>query len=49
VQRTYADAEAGALLALVGSDGFIEIAVCEGSAAEHLGLGIGARVEVRGL
>jgi S-adenosylmethionine hydrolase len=49
VQRTYADLEPGALLALVGSSGFLEVAVCKGSAAERLGLGVGATVEVQGL
>jgi S-adenosylmethionine hydrolase len=48
VSRTYADAAPGALLALVGSDGYLEIAVREGSAAERVGLGIGTSVEVRG-
>jgi S-adenosylmethionine hydrolase len=46
--RTYADAAPGELLALAGSNGFLEIAVREGSAAERLGLGIGASVEVWG-
>ena len=36
--RTYADAASGAPLALVGSSGYIEVAVREGSAAETLGL-----------
>lgn len=43
--RTYAEAEAGALLALVGSAGLLEIAVNGGSAARHLRLG--RRAEVR--
>lgn len=49
VRRTYADVEPGALLALVGSSGYLEVAVREGSAAERLGLGVGATVEVQGL
>lgn len=49
VRRTYADVAPGALLALVGSAGYLEVAVREGSAAERLGLGVGAAVEVRGL
>lgn len=49
VREMYAEVEPGALLALVGSDGYLEIAVCEGSAAERLGLGVGATVEVQGL
>jgi S-adenosylmethionine hydrolase len=47
--RTYADVEKGTLLALVGSDGYLELAVREGSAAERLGLGIGATLTVRGM
>ena len=49
VCRTYAQAPVGTLLALVGSDGYVEIAVREGSAAERLGLGVGATLEVRGV
>lgn len=49
VRYTYAEVEPDALLALVGSDGFLEIAVREGSAAKRLGLGVGAIVEVQGL
>ncbi len=49
VQRTYADVEKGGLLALVGSDGYLEIAVREGSAAERLGLGVGATLVVWGM
>jgi S-adenosylmethionine hydrolase len=32
----------------VGSDGYLEIAVREGNAATHLGLGVGSVVEVQG-
>jgi len=39
---TYAMAERGALVALSGSEGLLEIAVREGSAAEALGVGAGA-------
>lgn len=49
VRRTYADVAPGELLALVGSSGYVEIAVREGSAAERLGLGVGAAVVVQGL
>jgi S-adenosylmethionine hydrolase len=49
VRHTYADVEPDALVALVGSGGFLEIAVREGSAAKRLGLGVGAEVEVQGL
>jgi S-adenosylmethionine hydrolase len=44
--RTYADAEPGALVALVGSTGRLEIAVVQGSAAERLHLGVGTPVLV---
>ena len=44
--RTYADAEAGEALALMGSSGYVEVAVREGSAAEALGLGRGDAVRV---
>ncbi|MCY4455024.1 MAG: SAM-dependent chlorinase/fluorinase [Chloroflexi bacterium] len=44
--RTYADAEAGEALALIGSSGYVEVAVREGSAAEALGLRRGAVVRV---
>jgi S-adenosylmethionine hydrolase len=49
VHHSYADALPGGLLALIGSDGFLEIAVREGSAAERLALGVGAPVEVWGI
>ena len=45
--RTYADVPPDELVALVGSDGYLEIAVRDGSAAERLGLDVGAVVEVR--
>ena len=38
VHRTYAEVETGEVLALVGSEGHLEIAVREGSAARKLGL-----------
>lgn len=44
--RTYGDVAPGELLAYVGSAGTVEIAVREGSAAEQLGVGRGAPVEV---
>jgi S-adenosylmethionine hydrolase len=49
VRHTYADVAPGALLALVGSDGYLELAVRDGSAAERLGIGVGAPVEVWGM
>jgi S-adenosyl-L-methionine hydrolase (adenosine-forming) len=45
--RTYGDAEPGALVALIGSGGRLEVAVVNGSAAARLGLGVGAVVELR--
>lgn len=44
VRRTYAEVESGGITAVVGSTGFIELAVRDGSAAEVLGVGRGARV-----
>lgn len=46
IRRTYGDVAPGEPLALIGSSGLLEIAVREGSAAELLGLGVGARVEI---
>ncbi|MFQ5745894.1 MAG: S-adenosyl-l-methionine hydroxide adenosyltransferase family protein [Gemmatimonadota bacterium] len=45
--RTYAEAAPGELLALVGSDRHLEIAVRDGSAAERLSVGRDAPVVVR--
>jgi S-adenosylmethionine hydrolase len=47
VQRTYETAAPGALLAVCGSTGLVEIAVRDGSAAERLGLGRGSPVLFR--
>jgi S-adenosylmethionine hydrolase len=44
--RTYSDVAPGGLLAYVGSDGTVEIAVRDGSAAERLGVGVGGRIRV---
>ena len=44
LKRTFSDVATGGLLAFIGSGGAIEIAVRDGSAANRLGLGIGARV-----
>jgi S-adenosyl-L-methionine hydrolase (adenosine-forming) len=43
---TYSDVPSGALLALESRHGYLEFACREGSAAEVLGAGVGARVEV---
>jgi hypothetical protein len=46
IRRTYAEAERGELLALIGSSGYLEIAVREGSAAQTLGLRVGNAVQI---
>lgn len=45
--QTYADVAEGELLALINSDGLLEIAVRNGSAAETLGVSRGAEVLLR--
>jgi S-adenosyl-L-methionine hydrolase (adenosine-forming) len=45
--RTYGEAESGSLVALVSSNGALEIAVAQGSAAARLGVRTGAPVEVQ--
>jgi hypothetical protein len=44
--RTYADAKPGEALALIGSSGYLEVAVRAGSAAQALGLQRGGVVRV---
>jgi S-adenosylmethionine hydrolase len=44
LSRSYSDADEGALVALVGSSGLVEIALRDGSAAAHLGLTRGSAV-----
>jgi S-adenosylmethionine hydrolase len=44
--RTYGEAAAGELVALVSSLGTLEVAVCQGSAAARLGAAVGAPVRV---
>ncbi len=46
VRRTYAEADSGEALALIGSSGFLEIAVRDGSAAQQFGATRGTRVRV---
>jgi S-adenosylmethionine hydrolase len=46
-RKTYGVAAPGALLALVNSDGRVEVAVRDGSAAARLGVGVGDEVRVR--
>jgi S-adenosylmethionine hydrolase len=47
VRRTYADARVGEPVAVVGSTGFIEVAIRDGDAARALQLSRGARVILR--
>jgi S-adenosylmethionine hydrolase len=47
LRRTFADVAVGALVPYLGSDGAVEIAVRNGSAARRLGLGVGGEVRVR--
>ena len=47
IRRTYTEVGPGELVALVGSTGFIEIAVRDGSAAQKLGLSRGAAVTLK--
>ena len=47
IARTYGDVASGALIALIGSSGLVEIAVRDGSAADRLGVVRGARVILR--
>lgn len=45
LSRTYGEGEG--LLALIGSSGYLEIALKDGSASAHLGVDIGAQVNIR--
>jgi S-adenosyl-L-methionine hydrolase (adenosine-forming) len=47
LRQTYNDVASGDLLAYVGSDGAVEIAVRDGSAARRLGVGVGGWVRAR--
>ena len=47
VQRTYSESPAGMLVALVGSSGFLEVAINQGSAAAVLGAEAGDVIEVQ--
>jgi S-adenosylmethionine hydrolase len=49
LSRTFADVEPAQFVAYLGSDGYLEIAVREGSAALRLGVDIGDPVWVRGM
>jgi hypothetical protein len=45
--NAYAEVSDGALAALVGSDGVVEVAVRNGNAAQRLGVGIGTGIELQ--
>lgn len=47
--RTYSDVAVGELLALIGSSGYLEIAVRTGRASDFIAMGIGAVVKVWGI
>lgn len=47
IRRTFGEAERGDLLALVESNGFLELAVNQGSAAARLDVSIGDRIELQ--
>ncbi len=44
--RAYAESAAGELFVIVGSSGYLEVAVNQGSAAQRLGVGTGSPVEL---
>jgi S-adenosylmethionine hydrolase len=46
IRRTYAEAERGELLALIGSSGYLEIAMREDSAAEKVGAVVGDTLNI---
>jgi S-adenosylmethionine hydrolase len=48
VQRTYGDVAAGGVVVVPGSDGLLEVAVREGSAAEHFAASLGTSVRIEG-
>ena len=47
IDRTYGDRPIGTLMALVGSSGYLEVAMARGSAAGQIGAEVGASVTVR--
>ena len=47
LSTTYGDVSDGELVALIGSDGWVEVGQRNGSAVERLGLSIGGRIRVR--
>ncbi len=49
IRRTYGESAIGAVVAIVGSHGFVEIAVNCGNAQERLGLSLGDRITIGAL
>jgi S-adenosylmethionine hydrolase len=47
IRRTYGECAPGESLALVGSEGMLEVAINQGNGAQQLGLGIGDSVEIK--
>ncbi len=47
LRRTFGDVPTGGLVAYLGSNGDVEVAVRDGSAARRLGIGVGGRVRAR--
>ncbi|GAC1470927.1 MAG: hypothetical protein NVSMB9_16540 [Isosphaeraceae bacterium] len=47
IQRTYGESRTGALIALIGSGGWLEVAMVNGDAAQQLAVGLGTTVRVR--
>lgn len=47
IRRTYGECEPGEALALVGSEGMLEVAINQGRGAQQLALSIGDKVEVK--
>lgn len=47
LHRTYTDGPTGTPMCLIGSSGHVELAVCNGHAAQYLGVDIGDKLRVR--
>lgn len=47
--RTYTDGPVGIPMCLIGSSGHVELAVCNGNAANYLGVDIGDKLRVHGI
>lgn len=46
IHRAYGDAEHGQLIVLIGSNGYLEVAINQGHAGRHLGVGLGEQVVI---